>query len=76
MEKKAFTQHRRNGHAGKPQKMLEWVPPESRRKGCPERGWKQGVLHEMKECQLLEGLRVDRRLWWLGVAEHNRKKLL
>ncbi|CAH0393483.1 unnamed protein product [Bemisia tabaci] len=57
-----------------PKKLLDWVPPERRRRGRPVKGWRQGVLEEMRVCQLPEGLWEDRGLWRLGVAE--RQKVL
>ena len=55
-----------------PKKILDWVPPGRRRRGRPVKGWRQGVLHEMRECQLPEGLWEDRGLWRLGVADRQR----
>ncbi|CAH0395288.1 unnamed protein product [Bemisia tabaci] len=39
-----------------PKKSLDWVPPGRRRRGRPVKGWRQGILEEMRVCQLPEGL--------------------
>ena len=55
-----------------PKKMLDWVPPGRRRRGRPVRGWRQGVLNEIRDCQLPDDLWEDRALWRLGVAQRQR----
>jgi len=55
-----------------PKKMLDWVPPGRRRRGRPVRGWRQGVLNEMRECQLPDDLWEDRAMWRLGVVKRQR----
>ncbi|CAH0383080.1 unnamed protein product [Bemisia tabaci] len=55
-----------------PKKMLDWIPPGRRRRERPVRGWRQGLLNEIRECQLPGGLWEDRVLWRLGVAECQR----
>jgi hypothetical protein len=50
-----------------PQKILNWIPTERRKRGKPKAERKECVLRAMKECGLRDGDWEDRLCWTLAV---------
>lgn len=48
-----------------PKRMLEWIPPQRRKRGRPKNTWKKGIEEAMQERGLQEGDWQDRTLWKL-----------
>ena len=55
-----------------PKKILEWDPPERRKRGRPRRSWRDNVQEAMDARQLNEDTCFDRKIWKLG-AEKRRQ---
>jgi hypothetical protein len=49
-----------------PQKILNWIRTERRKRGRPKTRWKEGVLTAMEECGLRDGDWEDILRWRLG----------
>lgn len=55
-----------------PRKILEWVPPERRKRGRPRRSWREDVNDAMKARNLEENTCYDRKNWKLGTERRRQ----
>ena len=55
-----------------PRKILDWGPPERRKRGRPRRSWRENVQEAMDARELDENTCYDRKKWKLG-AEKRRQ---
>lgn len=49
-----------------PRKVLEWIPPERRKRGRPKRSWRDDIDGAMNSRNIAEELCQDRKRWKLG----------
>ena len=50
-----------------PKKIYQWTPHGRRRRGRPQKSWKNYVMDLMRSINLEEDMAEDRYLWRLGV---------
>lgn len=55
-----------------PRKVLEWIPPERRKRGRPRRSWRDGIEEAMKFRNLAENTCHDRKNWKLGTEKRRQ----
>lgn len=55
-----------------PRKVLEWMPPERRKRGRPRRSWRDDVEEAMAERGLTEEECLDRKNWKLGTERRRQ----
>ncbi|XP_044766695.1 uncharacterized protein LOC123322749 [Coccinella septempunctata] len=55
-----------------PRKILEWVPPERRKRGRPRRSWRDDVEEAMSARDLEEDTCHDRKRWKLGTEKRRQ----
>ena len=49
-----------------PELIMEWIPGERRKRGCPRKTWMEGVRAAMKTRHLEEDQWLNRKEWCLG----------
>lgn len=59
-----------------PRKILEWVPPERRKRGRPRRSWREDVNDAMKARNLEENTCYDRKNWKLGTERRRQPQII
>lgn len=65
------------GHAKRmenrwPKRVLEWIPPERRKRGRPRRSWRDDIKEAMDARNLEEETCYDRRNWKLGTERRRQ----
>nr|CAI5853376.1 unnamed protein product [Callosobruchus analis] len=55
-----------------PRKVLEWIPPERRKRGRPRRSWRDDVEEAMTARSLQADACFDRRIWNLGTEKRRQ----
>ncbi|CAG9833888.1 unnamed protein product [Diabrotica balteata] len=55
-----------------PKKIMQWVPPNRKKRGRPKKTWKEGVTKAMSTRDLRDGQWDDRRTWKLGIGQRRR----
>lgn len=67
-----FGHTKRMGQHRWPRKILEWTPPEKRKRGRPRRSWRNDVDDAMRSRNLNEEMSHERKTWKLGTERQRR----
>ncbi|XP_072389271.1 uncharacterized protein [Diabrotica undecimpunctata] len=55
-----------------PKKIMQWVPPNRKKRGRPKKTWREGVTKAMSTRDLRDGQWDDRRTWKLGIRQRRK----
>lgn len=55
-----------------PKKVMNWMPPNRRKRGRPRKTWKEGIAKAMSSRDLREGQWDDRKRWKLDIGQRRK----
>ena len=55
-----------------PKKVMNWIPPNRRKRGRPRKTWKEGIAKAMSSRDLREGQWEDRKRWKLDIGQRRK----
>lgn len=55
-----------------PKKIMNWIPPNRRKRGRPKKTWKEGITKAMSSRDLRDDQWDNRAMWKLGIGQRRR----